>query len=79
MARPWKSALHFEPTINCLTLHLVYPKDFAPGGRAVSRLDVAIALTLQLFPTTVAAVAPVLELCLVQVVVVAPVLQLCLA
>ena len=79
MARPWKSALHFEPTINCLTLHLVYPKDFAPGGQAVSRLDVAIALTLQLFPTTVAAVAPVLELCLVQVVVVAPVLQLCLA
>ena len=31
MARPWESALHFEPTINCLTLHPVFPECFAPG------------------------------------------------
>ena len=43
MARPWESALNFEPTINRLTLHPVCPECVAPGGRAASHFVVAVA------------------------------------
>ena len=45
----------------------------------MSRLDVVVPLTLQLYPTSVAATPRILQLCFAQVVVVAPVLQLSLA
>ena len=76
MARPWESALHFDPTISCLTLPLVYPKDFAPGGRAVSCFDTPTSLALQIYPNLVVSVALVFLLYRNPVVVVTPALQL---
>ena len=76
MARPWESALHFELTINYLTLRPIYPKDFAPGGRVVSHFDAATTLAFQLYTTPVAVAAPVLQLYPALVAVIAPVLQL---
>ena len=50
MARPWESALHFEPTISYATLHLVCPKFFVPGGRAVRHSAISPPAHL-LYPT----------------------------
>ena len=63
MARLWESSLHFEPTINCLTLRPVCPEYFAPRGRVVSHFA---APALQLYPTPVVVAAPGHRLCLVQ-------------
>ena len=63
MARPWESALHFEPTISCLTLRPKYPKDISPKGRVVSRSDAAaVALALPFYSALVVAAALVLLL-----------------